>query len=74
MSCVHLQTLFQLCEDNQIHFSSTDMVRIVCDQCQHDEVCPSMLMDQYESKHADVREGSQDLHVCPTTETAESDN
>jgi len=51
MTCVHLKKLFQLCEENQLRFSSADLVHVVCDQCQHDEVCPTLLMDQYETQH-----------------------
>lgn len=58
MPCVHLQKLFQLCEDNQLRFSSADLVHVVCDQCQRDEVCPTMLMDQFEGGDSD--EGEQE--------------
>ena len=50
MTCVHLKKLFQLCDDNELKFSSGDLVRIVCKQCQQQEVCPSLLLDQGEAE------------------------
>jgi hypothetical protein len=29
------------------------LVHVVCDQCQRDEVCPTMLMDQLEGSDSD---------------------
>lgn len=53
MTCVHLRKLFQLCEDNDLKFSGGELVHIVCKQCQLEEVCPSLLVDEYEAAHCD---------------------
>ena len=54
MTCVHLRKLFQLCEDNDLKFSSGELVHIVCKQCQLEETCPSLLVDEYEAAHPDA--------------------
>jgi hypothetical protein len=51
MTCVHLKQLYQLCHDNDLRLSSTDLVHVVCQQCGKEEVCPSVLMDEYETVH-----------------------
>jgi hypothetical protein len=66
MSCVHLQKLVQLCEKNQLRFSSSDMVHVVCDQCQRQEVCPNLSAEHYEAKYSratatEFPRGSTDL-------------
>ena len=48
MTCVHLQELYQLCRTQDLKFSGTDLLRIVCKQCQKQEVCPSVLFDEAE--------------------------
>ncbi len=48
MPCVHLNQLYQLCRDSQVHLSSTDLIHLVCRQCQQEEVCPSMLFEEYD--------------------------
>ncbi|NOX54741.1 MAG: hypothetical protein GXP27_09935 [Planctomycetes bacterium] len=45
MVCIHLRQLYQLCLDQQIRLSSSDLVRIVCQQCGEQEICPSNLME-----------------------------
>ncbi len=52
MTCTHLQQLYQLCQDNKLRLSSTDLIHVVCQQCEKDEVCPSVLMDEYDADHA----------------------
>jgi hypothetical protein len=47
MICVHLKELFQLCQENEIRLSSSDMVRVVCTQCGVHEVCPSALTSEF---------------------------
>ena len=47
MACEHLRKLYELCDENQLEFSSSDLVRIVCKQCEKEEVCPSVLSTQY---------------------------
>ena len=57
MVCQHLSELYQLCEKNQLRLSGADLIRIVCKQCNNEETCPSVLMDEYDSSyHADHRE------------------
>ncbi len=53
MTCVHLRKLYALCDENQLEFSSSDLVRIVCKQCEREEVCPSVLVGDYAETHAD---------------------
>lgn len=48
MPCVHLQQLYQLCRDSQVKLSSADLIHVVCRQCNQEEVCPSLLFEQYE--------------------------
>jgi hypothetical protein len=50
MTCVHLKQLYQLCQENELRFSGSDLVHIVCQQCGEQEVCPSVLSDEYEAK------------------------
>ena len=52
MTCVHLQKLYQHCEDSQVKLSSSDLIHIVCLQCRREEVCPSALTDEYEKRRA----------------------
>ena len=54
MTCKHLKDLYEVCQTHQLRLSSTDLIRIVCPQCGVEEVCPSVLSDeydQYEMKH-----------------------
>ena len=53
MVCNHLKELFELCETHQLKIAGPDLVRIVCKQCDKHEVCPSMLMDEYDSRYED---------------------
>lgn len=50
MICTHLRQLYQLCEDNQLRLASSDLIRIVCRQCEETETCPSMLVDEYDAR------------------------
>jgi hypothetical protein len=51
MSCKHLRELYEFCQTHQLKLSSTDLIRIVCPQCGVEEVCPSVLAEEYESRH-----------------------
>jgi len=56
MACVHLQQLYQLCQENKLKLSSSDWIRVVCPQCGEQEVCPSTLTyqsDKYEPAEVD---------------------
>lgn len=48
MPCIHLTQLIQLCEQSQVRLSSSDLIHIVCKQCEKQEVCPSALLDAYD--------------------------
>ena len=48
MTCVHLRKLYQLCQDNHLKLSGTDLIHIICEECGEKEVCPSVLSDEYE--------------------------
>jgi len=54
MACVHLRRLYQLCQEEGLRLSGSDLIRIVCDQCGVQEECPSLLLEAYEA-----REGTQ---------------
>ena len=45
MPCIHLKELYELCEKHELRISSHDAVRVVCRQCEEQEVCPSALTD-----------------------------
>ena len=53
MTCVHLQKLYRLCEENSVKLSSSDLIHIVCLKCGRQEVCPSTLSDEYEARKGD---------------------
>lgn len=60
MTCVHLRKLYELCDENQLEFSSSDLVRIVCKQCERDEVCPSALIGDQISEPSESERAKQD--------------
>ena len=45
MICVHLQELFDVCREHDLKIGGSDLIRVVCRQCGHQEVCPSTLVD-----------------------------
>ena len=49
MTCVHLQQLYKLCQEHDLKLGGSDLVRLVCRQCGAQEVCPSVLMDEYDA-------------------------
>jgi hypothetical protein len=49
MACVHLQQLYQLCQDHDLKLGGSDLIRVFCHQCGEQEVCPSMLIDESDS-------------------------
>ncbi len=56
MACVHLKQLYKLCQEQELKIGSMDVVRLVCNQCNIQEVCPSMLADEYDAKNPDSSE------------------
>lgn len=57
MACKHLNQLFRLCREHRLHFSGTDLIRIVCKECSSEETCPSILLN---SRSLDVIEEDAD--------------
>ncbi len=47
MACVHLQRLYNLCQEQELKLGGADLIRVFCTQCGEQEVCPSTLMDDY---------------------------
>ncbi len=45
MPCEHLKELFDLCERHDLAIASRDAIRVVCRQCEQQEVCPTSLTD-----------------------------
>jgi hypothetical protein len=74
MVCNHLKELFELCETHQLKIAGPDLIRIVCKQCDKHEVCPSMLMDEYDSRYEDEPTEPQNvqLRTPPARSTSES--
>ncbi len=59
MTCKHIKELYAICESHSITLSSTDLIRIVCPQCGEEEVCPSVLCEEYESRHEECGEADE---------------
>jgi len=51
MVCHHLKELYELCETHHLRMAGSDLIRIVCKTCNEHEVCPSMLMDEYDARY-----------------------
>ena len=50
MVCEHLQQLYQLCLDQKIRLSGSDLIHVVCHQCGRHDVCPSNLRDDHDDE------------------------
>jgi hypothetical protein len=50
VTCIHLQKLYKLCQEQDLKLGGSDLIRVVCRQCGQQEVCPSTLMDEYDAK------------------------
>ncbi len=57
MVCTHLRELYQLCETNQMRLGGSDLIRVVCKQCDQEETCPSVLMDEYDANQDEKARG-----------------
>ena len=57
MTCIHLKKLYELCQEEKLRIGGADLVRIVCTQCGEQEVCPSILLEEYEAQHPDDANG-----------------
>ena len=51
MVCTHLRELYQFCEQNKLKLGGSDLIHVICKQCDQEETCPSTLMDEYDSRH-----------------------
>jgi hypothetical protein len=69
MVCSHLRELYDLCEKNQLRFGGSDLIRLFCKQCNHEETCPSVLTDEYDAAY---RGDHPEPHPQGWTETSES--
>jgi len=56
MPCKHLKELYSFCQTHGLKLSSTDLIRIVCPQCGVEDVCPSVLVEEFETRHHDEPE------------------
>ncbi|MCE5268779.1 MAG: hypothetical protein LLG00_12930 [Planctomycetaceae bacterium] len=60
MPCKHLTELYELCKTHRLMLSSTDLIRIICPECGVEDVCPSVLCEEYEARHHDDTAAAQD--------------
>ena len=74
MTCKHLTDLYEICRAHHLKLSSSDLIRIVCPQCGIEEVCPSVLVEQYETRHPDEAAGAETHNdsEAPAGETGEA--
>ena len=68
MTCVHLRKLYQLCQQEELRLGGSDLIRIVCHQCGVQDECPSLLMDEYESRVPRQSEAGPAPTVDPSAE------
>ena len=52
MTCVHLRQLYKLCAEHDLKLGGSDLIRVVCNQCGEQEVCPATLTDEYDAKQS----------------------
>jgi hypothetical protein len=64
MVCTHLRELYQLCEKHDLRLGGAELVRLVCRQCQQEETCPSILMDEYDAREA-ARDAASEVKAKP---------
>jgi len=57
-SCKHLHEIVETCQRNGVKLSSTDVIRMVCPTCGTEEVCPTLLCEQYDAM-AEEEEGEE---------------
>ena len=56
MPCNHLKELYEMCSRHNLKLSSSDLIRIVCPSCGVEEQCPSVLCEEYETRHHEPQE------------------
>jgi hypothetical protein len=54
-----LQSLYKLCQEQDLKLSGSDLIRVVCRQCGVLEVCPSTLTDEDDAKQSQSVIGSK---------------
>lgn len=59
MPCRHLHDLYEICSTHNLKLSSSDLIRIVCPSCGVADECPSVLLEEYDSRHPDEVEAEQ---------------
>lgn len=59
MTCVHLQTLYKLCQVHDLKIGGADLIHVVCRQCGELEVCPSTLPDEYDARQTHLHDDGQ---------------
>ena len=52
MTCKHLKELYETCQRSNLKLSSTDLIRILCPECGVEEVCPSVLWEEYDARQS----------------------
>jgi len=57
--CEHLRELYQLCEKNKIKLSSSDLIHILCTECNNQETCPSNMVSMEEDESPRQPENQQ---------------
>jgi hypothetical protein len=72
MVCSHLRELYDLCETNQLRLGGADLIRVVCKQCNQEETCPSVLMDEYDSDYREDQAPAQRHGQTGTSESQQS--
>lgn len=59
MSCKHLREIIDTCQRTGVKLSSSDVIRIVCPTCGAEEVCPTILCEQYDTIHGEAGEAEK---------------
>lgn len=74
MTCVHLQQLYQLCLQHDLKLAGADLIRVVCNQCGEQEVCPSTLTDEYDARESQRQKDLMQRTASdrPTTDKSDS--
>jgi len=67
MPCRHLHDLYEICNTHNLKLSSSDLIRIVCPACGVADECPSVLFEEYDSRHPEEREAATAPDVKPSS-------
>lgn len=59
MPCVHLKQLYQLCQENDVRLSSSDLINVMCKKCGKEEVCPDTLVEGLDSIEHHGHDGAE---------------